>query len=147
MKVARALDRFDFLTIDGDTTYLHLHNLDLELEGDILQPPTFVVSAATAHKAFAPTDLTSTSTQRRFGNAQLARTMENSDRWIIFNSLPRSFHVVFSANISIAPLPGRSAAEPSSSKRPTRLRVMKAVGGDFELKSCRYLHCVITIDH
>ncbi|GFV97481.1 uncharacterized protein TNCV_2039891 [Trichonephila clavipes] len=29
-------------------------------EGNILQPPALVVSAATAHKTFGPTDLTST---------------------------------------------------------------------------------------
>ncbi|GFV47482.1 uncharacterized protein TNCV_885541 [Trichonephila clavipes] len=39
-------------------------------EGNILQPPALVVSAATAHKTFGPTDLTSTSsvcTRRVFG--------------------------------------------------------------------------------
>ncbi|GFX54783.1 hypothetical protein TNCV_2556691 [Trichonephila clavipes] len=32
MKVAGAFDRLDFYTIDGDTTYLHLHNFGMELE-------------------------------------------------------------------------------------------------------------------
>ncbi|GFY01337.1 hypothetical protein TNCV_5078031 [Trichonephila clavipes] len=51
----------DFYTIDGDTTYIHLHNLGMELEANILQPPAPVVSDATAHWTFGPTDLTSTS--------------------------------------------------------------------------------------
>ncbi|GFX84130.1 uncharacterized protein TNCV_4859381 [Trichonephila clavipes] len=40
-------------------------------EGNILQPPALVVSAATAHKTFEPTDLTSTysvCTRRVFGS-------------------------------------------------------------------------------
>ncbi|GFU05469.1 DUF5641 domain-containing protein [Trichonephila clavipes] len=32
MKFARTRDRLNFYTIDGDTTYLHLHNLSMELE-------------------------------------------------------------------------------------------------------------------
>ncbi|GFT87071.1 hypothetical protein TNCV_1258301 [Trichonephila clavipes] len=39
-----------------------------------------------------------------------------------------------------------SATEPSSSKRPTELLIMKAMGAELELKYCRYLRCVITID-
>ncbi|GFY01575.1 hypothetical protein TNCV_2607591 [Trichonephila clavipes] len=42
----------------------------MELEGSILQPPVPVVSAATAHKTFGPTDLTSmycVCTRRVFG--------------------------------------------------------------------------------
>ncbi|GFV85420.1 hypothetical protein TNCV_3772441 [Trichonephila clavipes] len=30
-------------TIDGDTTYLRLHNLDMELKGNILQSPALVI--------------------------------------------------------------------------------------------------------
>ncbi|GFS48277.1 hypothetical protein TNIN_259111 [Trichonephila inaurata madagascariensis] len=45
-----------------------------------------------------------------------------------------------------APLPGRWVTEPSSSKRPTKLLIMKAVGADIELIFRRYLRCVITID-
>ncbi|GFV43652.1 hypothetical protein TNCV_2679531 [Trichonephila clavipes] len=61
----------------GDTPDLHLHNLGTELEPSqlgtehgILQPLALVVSAATAHKTFGPTDLTSTysvCTRRVFG--------------------------------------------------------------------------------
>ncbi|GFX36425.1 hypothetical protein TNCV_3671791 [Trichonephila clavipes] len=42
-------------TIDGDIT--DLHNLGMELKGNILQSPALVISA---HKTFGPTDLTST---------------------------------------------------------------------------------------
>ncbi|GFX37667.1 hypothetical protein TNCV_1261041 [Trichonephila clavipes] len=44
------------------------------------------------------------------------------------------------------PLQGRSATELSSSKRPNKLLIMKAVGADLELKCCRYLCCVMIID-
>ncbi|GFY27414.1 hypothetical protein TNCV_2070341 [Trichonephila clavipes] len=62
MKVARASNRLGFYTIDGDTTYLPLHNVRMELHGrEILScPPAAVVSAATNRKTFERTDLTST---------------------------------------------------------------------------------------
>ncbi|GFX40884.1 hypothetical protein TNCV_3761051 [Trichonephila clavipes] len=72
IKVARARDRLDFYTIDGDTTYLDLHNLGMELEErEIFSSPFVpVVSAATTHKTFGPIDLSSTysvCTRRVFG--------------------------------------------------------------------------------
>ncbi|GFW13900.1 hypothetical protein TNCV_4700351 [Trichonephila clavipes] len=53
---------YDFFTIDGDITDLHLPNLGMKLEGREIfsSPHALVVSAATAHKTFGPTDLTST---------------------------------------------------------------------------------------
>ncbi|GFV31958.1 hypothetical protein TNCV_2006251 [Trichonephila clavipes] len=48
MNTAIALDRLDFYTIDGDTTYLHLHNLGMELEArKIFSSPLHPLSAAT----------------------------------------------------------------------------------------------------
>ncbi|GFY29563.1 15-hydroxyprostaglandin dehydrogenase [Trichonephila clavipes] len=62
MNVARVCDRFSFYMIDGDTTYLHLHNLGIDWRGGKYSPqhPASVVPAATAHKSFGSTDLTST---------------------------------------------------------------------------------------
>ncbi|GFU25999.1 hypothetical protein TNCV_5104871 [Trichonephila clavipes] len=64
--------RLDFYTIDGDTTYLHLHNSGMELEKGkyIFQPTAHVVSAETAPNTFESTDLNRTysmSTRRVFG--------------------------------------------------------------------------------
>ncbi|GFX44683.1 hypothetical protein TNCV_2807551 [Trichonephila clavipes] len=74
----------------GDTTYLHFHNLGMELEGEgnILQSPALVVSAATTHKTFGPTDFTSTysvCTRKVFGGirhrAQAFQTTTVGARW------------------------------------------------------------------
>ncbi|GFY27633.1 hypothetical protein TNCV_910841 [Trichonephila clavipes] len=57
-------------TIDGDTTYLHLHTFAMELKGGIYAPVP--CTRDSAHRTFRPTDLTSTSsvcTQRVFGGA------------------------------------------------------------------------------
>ncbi|GFT12152.1 hypothetical protein TNCV_127851 [Trichonephila clavipes] len=58
--VRKSLAKFLEGKIDGDTTYHHLHNLDMELkEREIF-----------SHKTFGPTDLTSTysvRTRRVFG--------------------------------------------------------------------------------
>ncbi|GFX00088.1 hypothetical protein TNCV_3080841 [Trichonephila clavipes] len=55
-------------TIDGDTTYFHLHNLGMELNGrEIFFSPC---TRDSAYKTFGPTDLTSTysvCTRRVFG--------------------------------------------------------------------------------
>ncbi|GFS65326.1 hypothetical protein TNCV_2451491 [Trichonephila clavipes] len=61
--------------IDGDTTYLLTPQFTHGTagEGNILQPPAPVVAAATAHKTFGSTDLTSTyfvCTQRVFGGIE-----------------------------------------------------------------------------
>ncbi|GFV25005.1 uncharacterized protein TNCV_884711 [Trichonephila clavipes] len=51
-------------------------------EGNILQHPASVVSAATAHKTFGPTDLTSTysvCTRRLFGGIELKPSSLESD--------------------------------------------------------------------
>ncbi|GFT39294.1 uncharacterized protein TNCV_2422131 [Trichonephila clavipes] len=54
--------------VDGDTIYLHLHNIDMELMGrEIFSSPC---TRDSAHKTFGPTDLTSTysvCTRRVFG--------------------------------------------------------------------------------
>ncbi|GFV56384.1 hypothetical protein TNCV_2603111 [Trichonephila clavipes] len=61
MNVVRACENWlDFFTIDDNTTDLHIHNLGLELEGNILQSPALAVSAATPQKTFGLIDLTST---------------------------------------------------------------------------------------
>ncbi|GFU86044.1 hypothetical protein TNCV_3070461 [Trichonephila clavipes] len=55
-------------TIDGTTTYLHLHNFAMELDGREYSPVP--CSRDSAHKTFGPTDLTSTfsvCTRRVFG--------------------------------------------------------------------------------
>ncbi|GFV85732.1 hypothetical protein TNCV_2003522 [Trichonephila clavipes] len=60
--------KFPEETIDGDTTYLHLHNLGVELNGrEIFFSPC---TRDSTHKTFGPTDLTSTysvCTRRVFG--------------------------------------------------------------------------------
>ncbi|GFV67618.1 transposable element Tc1 transposase [Trichonephila clavipes] len=59
---AACLTKLDFFTIDGNTTrspppqFRH----GTGGEGNILQLPALVVSAATTHKTFGPTDITST---------------------------------------------------------------------------------------
>ncbi|GFT60906.1 hypothetical protein TNCV_3616251 [Trichonephila clavipes] len=56
-------------TIDGDTTYLHLHNLGKELKGMEIYSPVSC-TRDTVHKTFGPTDLTITyavCTRRVFG--------------------------------------------------------------------------------
>ncbi|GFW26773.1 hypothetical protein TNCV_2851631 [Trichonephila clavipes] len=45
-------------TIDGNTTYLHFHNLGMELEGRKCSPVP--CTRDIAHKTFGPTDLAST---------------------------------------------------------------------------------------
>ncbi|GFX26248.1 hypothetical protein TNCV_948481 [Trichonephila clavipes] len=53
---------------DGDTTYLHLHNLGREQKGR--NYPPMPCNRDSAHKSFGPTDLTSTyfvCTRRVFG--------------------------------------------------------------------------------
>ncbi|GFV64707.1 hypothetical protein TNCV_1636601 [Trichonephila clavipes] len=55
-------------TIDGDTTYLHLHNFAMGLEGK--EYSLVLCTRHSAHKTFGPTDLTSTlsaCTQSVFG--------------------------------------------------------------------------------
>ncbi|GFW96848.1 hypothetical protein TNCV_2159841 [Trichonephila clavipes] len=61
--------KFPKWTIDGDTTYLHLHNFDMELKGGKYSPVPYTRDSA--HKIFGPTDLTSTysvCTRRVFGS-------------------------------------------------------------------------------
>ncbi|GFU21602.1 hypothetical protein TNCV_3827951 [Trichonephila clavipes] len=59
-------------TIDGDNTYLHLHNFCMELKGNILQSLCSLLSP----QDFRPTDLTSTRTPCVLGGYLVASGIE-----------------------------------------------------------------------
>ncbi|GFU91265.1 hypothetical protein TNCV_4925951 [Trichonephila clavipes] len=95
-------DRLDFCTTYGDTTDLHLHNLVMELDWvDILQPPALVVSAATTHKNFGPTDLTSMYSVciRRvlYGIGHRSQAFRSGNRCSIY--YPRPYNALFEINL------------------------------------------------
>ncbi|GFW77229.1 transposable element Tcb1 transposase [Trichonephila clavipes] len=65
--------------MDGDTTYLQIHNLNMELKGrKYSQVPC---TRDSAHKTFGPTDLTSTEIGSRVGRNQTT-VMRICDRWM-----------------------------------------------------------------
>ncbi|GFW66552.1 hypothetical protein TNCV_3840911 [Trichonephila clavipes] len=56
-------------TLDGDTTYLHFHNLDMELKGGEYSLVPYTRDSA--HKTFGPTDLTSTPPRAGMGRSEV----------------------------------------------------------------------------
>ncbi|GFU56292.1 hypothetical protein TNCV_582261 [Trichonephila clavipes] len=70
MEAARVSDRLDLLYDRWRRHLLPQFRYGTEGEGNTIQPPAHVISAATAYKIFEPTDLTSTysvCTRRVFG--------------------------------------------------------------------------------